>query len=249
MSLHFRRGSPDRPRGHAIVYFELAEQPGTIVATYLVLSPIAFDIGKYLPPMFAGGIDPSQLGGSFVALPPVPERMESLAVLERLADLRDDDLIDGGRIFGGVDRQLQAAAEALQAYLRAYEASSKPLLDEEQPPAGVSLDVDDVMYELMTDQVRVSELAKLTGKLRYAVETGDKRLLDETVEEARRIGRYLPPSYRIEAFLRAATSSSAHAGTLTALYLERCYKLAAEEYSDVARLEREIRAAEAEQPL
>lgn len=247
MSLQFRRGSPDRPRGHAIVYFELAEQPGSLVATYVVLSPIAFDIGKYLPPMFAGGIDASQLGGSFVALPPIPERIDRLTLLERLAELRDDDLIDGGRIASALDRQMQATAEAVQAYLRLYDAATKPLVAE--PPAEAALDVDDVVYELMTDQVRVSELAKLTGKLRYAVETGDRRLLDETIDEVRRLGRYLPASYRIEAFLRAATSTGAEAGKLTALYLERCYKLAAEEYGDVARLEREINAVEAEQTL
>jgi hypothetical protein len=247
MSLQFRRGSPDRPRGHAIVYFELADQPGSLVATYVVLSPIAFDIGKYLPPMFASGIDPSQLGGSFVALPPIPERVDSLTVLERLAEVRDDDLVDAGRVASTLDRQMQATAEAVQAYLRLYDAATKPLVAE--PSTESALDVDDVVYELMTDQVRVSELAKLTGKLRYAVETGDRRLLDETVDEVRRLGRYLPASYRIEAFLRAATSTGTEAGKLTALYLERCYKLAAEEYGDVARLEREISAVEAQQAL
>ncbi|MCS6801485.1 MAG: hypothetical protein RMM58_03340 [Chloroflexota bacterium] len=243
MSLQFRRGSPDRPRGHAIVYFEVTEQPGSIVATYVVLSPIVFDIVKYLPPMFAGGVDLSQLGGSFVALPPIPERVESIALLERLAELRDDDLVDGGRVGSTLDRQMQATAEAVHAYQRLYDAGTKPLAAE--PPAA-PLDVDDVVYELMTDQVRVSELAKLTGKLRYAVETGDRHLLEETIGEVRRIGRYLPPSYRVEAFLRAATSSRPEAGKLTQLYLERCYKLAAEEYGDVARLDREIREFEAE---
>jgi hypothetical protein len=246
MSLQFRRGSPERPRGHAIVYFEVAEQPGRLAATYLVLSPVHFDIGKYLPPMFAGGVDPSHLGGSYVALPPIPEPIESLSVLERLAELREDDLIDGGKIFGGLDRQFQATAEAVQEYLRLYEAGLKPLVDE--PATTAAIDVSDVMVELMSDHVRVSELAKLTGKLRYAVDTGDARLLGETLDEMRRIGRYLPASYRIEDFLRVATSTSKEAGTLTALYLERCFKLAAEEYGEVARLEREISAAEADQP-
>ncbi|MFN8533750.1 MAG: hypothetical protein U0556_09405 [Dehalococcoidia bacterium] len=209
-----------------------------------MLSPIT-EHKWHLPPMFASGIDPSQLGGSFVALPPVPERVSGVAELSRIAQLRDDDLLDGGRLYGGPERLFQAAAEAVQEYLRLYEAGLKPMIDQPIEAQVEPFDVDAVLFELMTDQARVGELAKLTGKLRYAVEVRDSRLLDETVAEVRRVGRYLPASYRLEDFLKAASAPGPPAGALTALYLDRCYKLAAEEYAEVARLEREIAAAEA----
>ncbi|MCL6648317.1 MAG: hypothetical protein K6U89_08295 [Chloroflexi bacterium] len=247
MELAFERGSADRPRGHAILYFQTAES-GALLATYLVLAPITFDIAKYIPPMFAGGIDLGKFAGhSPLALPPLPEEVAGLALLEQLADLRDDDLVDGGTVSGGPERLFQAVAEAMQEYVRLYDAGTAPRLQEAPaPPADESLDVDAVVYELMTDQVRVSELAKLTGKLRYAVEVADARLLEEAVAEVRRLARYLPPSYRIEDYLRVATVAGERAGRLTALYIERCYKLAAEDYTEVARIERQIAAAEAE---
>src|SRR5205823_9734714 len=69
--------------------------------TYLVLTPIKMDLGKYLPAAFA-----SQLAGQLAAsgpaaypLPPVPEKFEAgLEALERLAELRSDDLLDGGTL-------------------------------------------------------------------------------------------------------------------------------------------------------
>src|SRR5205823_9329072 len=97
--LTFRAGDPDRPRGHALVFFRDSESPDDIWATYLIVAPIKMDLGKYIPAAFA-----SQLSGQLAAagpsaypLPPVPERYESgLDALERLAELRNDDLIDGG---------------------------------------------------------------------------------------------------------------------------------------------------------
>src|SRR5436853_7694101 len=99
--LTFRAGDPDRPRGHALVFFRDAESADDVWATYLVVAPIKMDLGKYIPAAFA-----SQLAGQLAAagpsaypLPPVPERYEGgLDALERLAELRNDDLIDGGTL-------------------------------------------------------------------------------------------------------------------------------------------------------
>ena len=54
MNLQFRRGAADRPRGHALAYFEAPD--GRLYATYLVIPPIQIDLAKYMPPMFAGQI-------------------------------------------------------------------------------------------------------------------------------------------------------------------------------------------------
>src|ERR1700694_454857 len=99
--LTFRAGDADRPRGHALVFFRDADGSDQIWATYLVVAPIKMDLGKYIPAAFA-----SQLAGQLAAagpaaypLPPVPEKFEAgLDALERLAELRSDDLLDGGTL-------------------------------------------------------------------------------------------------------------------------------------------------------
>ena len=43
--LTFRVGDPDRPRGHALLFFRDADDPDTAWATYLVVAPIQMDLG------------------------------------------------------------------------------------------------------------------------------------------------------------------------------------------------------------
>ena len=76
--LTFHAGDPDRPRGHALVFFRDGDAPDEVWATYLVVAPIKMDLGKYIPAAFA-----SQLTGQLSAaapsaypLPPVPEKFE-----------------------------------------------------------------------------------------------------------------------------------------------------------------------------
>src|SRR5919201_4083340 len=99
--LSFRAGNPERPRGHALLFFRDADDPDTIWATYLVVAPIQMDLGKYVPaafaPQLAGQLNMS--GPAAYPLPPMPEKVESgLAWLERLAAIRGDDLLDGGTL-------------------------------------------------------------------------------------------------------------------------------------------------------
>ena len=92
----------------------------------------------------------------------------------------------------------------------------------------------------MSDQEKVGRLAKLAGTLRYAVEVGDERLADDTVGEMERVGRQLPSSYRLADLLAAARGPDVSNGRLLELYVERCYKLAAEHYSELEQLDRQI---------
>src|SRR5258708_25203512 len=99
--LPFRAGDPDRPRGHALVFFRDGESHDTVWATYLVVAPIKMDLGKYIPAAFASQLagQLSAAGPSAYPLPPVPEKFDAgLAGLERLAELRDGDLSDGGTL-------------------------------------------------------------------------------------------------------------------------------------------------------
>ena len=52
-TMRFELGDPDLPRGHALLYFRDPQEPLRVWATYLVVPPIAMDIGKYIPPLLA----------------------------------------------------------------------------------------------------------------------------------------------------------------------------------------------------
>jgi hypothetical protein len=99
---------------------------------------------------------------------------------------------------------------------------------------------------LMSDAEKVNRLAKMTGTVRYAVEGKDQSLLDETVQEMERIGRHLAFRYRVADLIAAARDSGPQSGKLTELLLQRCYKLAAEEYDTLKALDTEIDALKKE---
>ncbi len=245
MDLQFERGDSTRPRGHAIIYFEVGERPGTYVATYVVVPPVSIELTKYLPPMFAGRSEFAMTSEvSAIPLPPVPENIEDLRDLQRLAEFRDDDLVRGGNINGGPERLLQSAAEASQDYLSRYQRALEAHRSTSEPTAELDFDVEDMVYAVLNPAALVSELAKLTGQLRYAIEGNDAAQIGETVKEIQRVGSRLPESYRIADFVRSARLPGNPGQTLAELYLSRCYRLAAEDYSAVAKIDSEIAAAE-----
>ena len=248
--LTFRAGDPDRPRGHALVFFRDGEAAGEVWATYLVVAPIKMDLGKYIPAAFA-----SQLAGQLSAaapsaypLPPVPEKFEAgLAALERLADLRNDDLIDGGTLrMSDPLYALQPVADIGAQYAErcANYVASAPLEAPAPEPVGGraagAVDVDDLLLQVMSDRDKIARLARLVGTLRYAVEGGDLRLVDETVGEMQRVARHLPDKYRPDELITAARSTQPRAARLAELYLERCYRLVDEDYAAIADLDSKI---------
>ncbi len=252
--LTFRAGDSGRPRGHALVFFRDGDGADQIWATYLVVAPIKMDLGKYIPAAFS-----SQLAGHMAAsgptaypLPPVPERFEGgLSALERLAELRSDDLLDGGTL-GMSDPMyaLQPVAEIGSQYAErcsSYFASlpegnpaAESALSSSTPPASSSVDVDDLLLQVMPDREKIGRLARLAGTLRYAVEGADAVLVDETVKDMQRISRHLSDKYRPAELIAAASSTDARGAQLAELYLERCYKLVDEDYAAMADLDSKI---------
>lgn len=242
MELTFERGSAESPAGHALVYFH-DPAAGRIVATYVVVLPIALDLSRYVPPMLASQLPIADVKTmSAVPMPPVPETVEGVASLERLADLRRDDLINAGPISSSdVMRMMAVVGEITQRYGQLYEeylsrapstAASEPLVSEET--------VSDVLYGLMSEQQKLAELAKLAGQLRYAVEGGDQRQIGELAAEMLRLARYVPATYDVAAFVEAIKQPGPIGQQLSALYLDRCYKLAHGDYPALEQIDREI---------
>jgi hypothetical protein len=248
MLLTFDRGDAHRPRGHALLYFRSWSDPSTVFATYLIVPPISVEISKYIPPMFAAQFQ--GLGGRGITVfpyPPIPEQVDGQEFLARLAEARDDDLISGASVdTSSPDRLLQASAEAAQQYFESFSSYMDALPAESIPESvpersSVSVDVNDLMYGLMSERERLAELTKLSGQLRYAVGGGDERLTASTEEDITKLISLLPEKYRAADIAKAARRPGPQGERLTQLFIERAYKLADEDYESVSRLEAEIR--------
>ena len=252
MALTFEIGDPSQPRGHALLYFGA---PSTgLLATYLVLLPVKMDVSKYLPPMLAaqlGTLAGEMLaeGGGYFAAPPIPEAVETIEPLRRLAEVRGDDLIWGGDVvLGDMQAAMRQTAEALGEYESLYRAriDAAPVAASAPPqvegPADAGGNVQHVLYELMNDRDRLAELSKLVGTMRFALESQDNALAAETDASLDALARTLPNHYWGERVRKAAGDASGEGARLAQLYVERCYKLLDEEFAEVAALERAIEA-------
>lgn len=249
MALDFEHGDRGRPRGHAILYFRDAGDPARCLATYLVVLPITMDVAKYLPPLLAGRLplgDMQAVGA--LPLPPIPESVADHGTLVAMAERRDDDLVCGGTVAGhDLPGMIQAVADAAREYHERCEATRA-----REAPAAVAsedapgeMDVRDALYGLMSEADRIAELARMTGQLRYAVQGRDEPLIAQAVADLERLGRYLHPKYRFDAFLTAARTGRPKAERLTELYVTRCYRICHHEFDALEALDGEIAALEA----
>ena len=251
--MRFELGDSERPRGHAILFFRDPGERDRVWATYLVIPPIAMDLSKYVPPLLAAQL-PAGLAGmtgvpNVYPLPPFPEAVGSLDEVKSLAEARNDDLLDGGVLpTSDLPRLMLAVSEAGERYTALYEQAqsrARATAPVAEKPAGESgdIDVDVILLDVMTPSEKIGKLAKSLGTLRYAVEGGDGVLARETLAEMQKVARRLEPKFRTEELLAAAQEPGPRGELLAQLYVERCYKLANEDYAGVAELERRISAA------
>lgn len=240
MELHFERGARETPKGHALVYFRQKYDQESVLATYIIALPIKVDVSKYIPPMFANqmqGMSSESLAG--FAFPPIPEKVDSLDQIRHLAETRDDDLIDGGTGDSNDPMDMmQVVSDLQQEYSRLWEQSLETLVLPEAPS------VNEFIYELMGEPDKLSELSKLVGKLRFAAEGSDPRLIKETEDEISTLARYLPEHYWIPRLIQTTEMPATSAAMLAQLYLERCYKLLEEDYRRLQEVEQEIQRME-----
>ncbi|MBI4200611.1 MAG: hypothetical protein HY535_09100 [Chloroflexi bacterium] len=247
MDLAFDQGSQEEPRGHAILYFRSGAD---VLATYLVVLPMKVDFAKYVPPVLAAHVKDVGLEEfSAFAIPPAPEAVPGgMASLEALAQRRQDDLVSAGELpTGGFLEAAQRVHDAVLAYARVYAQRAEAPGERPSPaaePVLSDLGVEEVLYSFMSERDKLGELAKLVGKLQFAVEGNDRHLVRETVGQMRSLARYLPDSYRIPQLVEAVERSPGLGLRLAQLYLDRCYKLSDQDYPGVRQVEEAIRQAE-----
>ena len=244
MDINFERGDPKNPKGHALAYFRDRLEPDKVYAVYIIVLPISVDFAKYVPPFLASHMGSSPFNDlSAFSLPPVPEEVGSYGELQRLAELREDDLLFAGTVSpADLPEMMETVGEVVRNYSQTWSGYIKTAVGAARKPEEAAEGVNEVLYSLMNKRDRLAELSKLMGKLRFAIEGNDQQTRAEMDEEINILGRYLPESYYIPGLLQAALDSSVRGAKLAQLYLDRCYKLSNDEADAARDLETQIEA-------
>ena len=251
MSIDYHRGDWVRPKGHAFIYLRNSLDHDEVWATYVVVLPITVDLTKYVPPFLMnqiGEMDAKDL--SAFAFPPAPERVSGYDAIERMAEARDDDILYvGTHNPSDVTGALGRVSEAVQSYSEEYaQIAGSPTEGSEatdDKDADVEeLSVSDVLYGLMSDSDKLSELSKLIGRLRFAVDGSDDRLISETESEIALVANHLPQSHNITQLVEAVKSNDSRSAELADVYLQRSYHLVHEDYAKLTAIEGRIKELE-----
>ncbi len=249
MDLTFENGSPDSPRGHAFLVFTNSASPDEMWATYLVVLPISIDLAKYVPPFLMGQLgDSADHDLSAFAFPPFPEKIESYDQLTELAAERGDDVILGGAIDpSDVVTAMSTVSDVLQQYTDACASLDEDAEELEAVESPEGFGINEVMYSLMNDGDKLSELTKLVGRLRYAVEGGEEVMVREAESDILTLSRLLPDTHQIPRLLEVAKVAGNANAELAHLYLQRCFLILREEYANLSELDSRIRILESGQ--
>ncbi len=259
MDLTFEKGDAQRPRGHALVYFRVDTEPDKLYASYIVVLPVQADFGKYVPPFLASHLGNLPLNDfSAFAMPPVPEEVAGHGELDRLSDLRGDDLVFASSMFNfELTRMMEGITDAVQSYADLYAAfcdrqglnaapASETLASAPSPDAdtGSELDtsysVNEVLFSLMSERDKLGELARLLGKLQFAQEGNDENMTGEVTEEITALSRHLPEEFQVLNLLAAAREATRRGSQLAQLYLDRCFRLTDGDTATAQSLEAQI---------
>ena len=254
MDMHFLRGNPQTPKGHAIFIARSSNDPHTIFCTYCVVPPMPFSLSKYLPSFLAAQLSPEELHDAtnvpVMPIPPMLEEGSTLDYLQMLAERRDDDVCDIGTINPKDEgARMQLVAQGCQEYGQLYvsfastfaRAPAISAIEVDEPLTMDDLDADELLIQTMNERQRLAELGKLVGNARYAIEGHDTRLLEDTKLRMQRIAKPLPDKYRTNELVNAAVDPGERGARLAELYLERGFKLLDEEYAEIPSIERAIR--------
>lgn len=257
MDISFERGDPQRPKGHALIYFRVDTEPDKIYASYIVTLPISTDFTKYIPPFLAAHVGNLPLSDfSAFAMPPVPEVVDSYQEVDRLSQMRGDDLLYGASTFSfDLPRMMEMVSEAVQAYSQLCseyfsQANPQPMGGPAEPveeAGGTSYRVNEVLFSMMSEGDKLAELSNLLGKLRFGQEGQDTNMVEEVREEIDALTKYLPTEFKIPSLLLAALDASQRGSRLAQLYLDRCFRLSAGDSRSAAALEAEIQSLQGQE--
>ncbi|MGH2442399.1 MAG: hypothetical protein ACRDFX_04475 [Chloroflexota bacterium] len=241
MSLQFIRGDSVAPVGHALIYFHADD---VVLATYVSVPPIKFDLSAYMPGFLATAMQGMDLGESMVAtpIPPIPEEVAGEDYLKSLAERRQDDLIYAGVTMRSDPMRLAAeTAELARSYGELYETAYKATADDVASESRAAPRPSEIVrFEGMTQLEQLNELSALTGRMLDSVGAGTPDL--DVERQMRALSDVLPAKYRISDLLEDVHQAQPDGQRLAKLYIERAYKLYNEDYLDLERIDKEIEA-------
>jgi hypothetical protein len=256
MQLHFLRGDEQTPRGHAIM---LVRPNGPTLATYCIVLPIQFSMSRYIPPIIASqlpaeGLRDMTTSPNVMPVPPMFEEIPDYDALLDLADAREDDVVELDVTDAGNEmRRLELAAEACAEYSRLYARfigsrtrgarieRSQTAIEPVEPVANDTISALLHKPSAISERDQLSEVVRLVGTLRYALEGNDTHLVDETTRSLRRTAELLEPKYRIDDLINAALLPGERGQQLADLYIKRAYRLLEEDYAAIPPIEEQIR--------
>lgn len=241
MELIFEKGNSQNPTGHALIYFRSSFDQTTISATYILVLPISVELSKYVPPFLISQVgDIGSQNLSAFAFPPVPEEMANETTVTDLANFRNDDLLYGGEInLNDPTSCMEKINDIVQQYASLYKAN-EPQTTIEQKDQDTGTPINDVLYQLMSGDDKLTELSKLVGKLRFGIEGIDQSAIKDSENELNILANHFPPNHNIDKLITSIKSQDKKSQELAVLYVKRCYCLVNEQYAQLQELEAKI---------
>jgi hypothetical protein len=248
MAIIFEQGDMNKPKGHGLIYFTIGTEPGKIYSSYIVILPIKTDLSKYVPPFLASTIGDMPLDNfSAFAMPPVPEDSMNITQLSDLATFRDDDLLNGGDIFSyDVTRLMEAVNNSVTEYTNLYTSNNSQVVTSSSVSEALELEdtsdnlINDVLFGLMSEKDKLTEVAKLLSKLRFSHENDDQIVTSQTKQELEMLAKHFPENFKLPRLLKAAYCMNPNSLQIASLYLDRCYKMSEGDYLRVKTLDEQI---------
>ena len=269
MDLQFEIGDPQRPRGHAILYFRVDTEPDHVYGNLHHHAAHHCRSDQIRPALSWRRTWAAPAPAPWPTFRPSPCRQcpswwkAATEQLVRLANIRNDDLVYGGSMFSyDLARMMESVAQAVQEYadawfrtggeeggvstLPAEDAAiplggSAPLPGAADGGEGDSLGVNEVLWSFMSEGDRLAEMGRLLGRLRFAQEGNDAAAIADIIAEMTALGRHLPDEFGIASLVDAANDTTPNGVQLAQLYLDRCYRLSSGDTEQVRRIDEAIK--------
>ncbi|MFH0832998.1 MAG: hypothetical protein V1900_04730 [Candidatus Aenigmatarchaeota archaeon] len=208
----FELGNKEKPKGHAIIYWQ---ESGKYYMTYFALSPTGRLIGDYISkPCFIQS--------------PVP--VVDFENLKTTAKLRGDDML---RLLSFSQHYM---TESLLDYTEKYMAYVSTSGRE-----SIKIDIDELLLSVSSEKERLHHLTGLVGRMSDAVNTGEKKFVEQCESAVLNMSNYLDTSkYRLNEIAEAVKMNGDAGKELTRLYLERCFMICNERYEEIRKIDEAI---------
>ena len=155
---------------------------------------------------------------------------------------REDDILYCGTLDpNDIPSTMIKINEIVQEYASQYDRLNKnDSVSDELTSEESELGVNEVLYSLMSDDDKLSELTKLVGRLQFALEGGDLTQVAEAEQDVKILAGHFPGDHQINELIKAVKTKGDKGTKLAELYLKRCFNLVKENYMKIAEIEEQL---------